>query len=225
MEISIEQVSKSYQDADQRLVVLDNVTAKFASCEHIAIMGCSGVGKSTLLHLLGGLDSPTSGSVRIGLQDLAELDADGRSDFRAKSIGFIFQFHHLLPDFSALENVAMPLYIQGLPEAEAEEQAQKLLERTGLGSRLKHRPGELSGGEQQRVAVARALVNRPTVVLADEPTGSLDQKTGLVVQELLREICRELKATLIVVTHSVELARSFDRVLEMESGGKLKNFN
>lgn len=218
----LDKVSKSYDDAGRSLTVLDQVTAEIPSGCHCSIIGRSGVGKSTLLHLLGALDAPNRGDIYIGETNLARLKGDERSDFRGAHIGFIFQFHHLLPEFTALENVAMPLYIQGVSDEEAQQRAGDLLRETGLANRLLHRPGELSGGEQQRVAVARALVHQPSIVLADEPTGSLDVETGAEVQTLITEMCRKFASTLIVVTHNRELAHSFDTIFEMVPGGQLR---
>ena len=223
MKIQLERVSKSYKDAGRTLTVLNEVTAEIASGTHCSVIGRSGVGKSTLLHLLGALDAPSEGRIVLGETDVTALGGDARSDFRGQNIGFIFQFHHLLAEFTALENVAMPLFIQGVPEVKAQQQAAELLGRVGLSDRAKHRPGELSGGEQQRVAVARALVHRPAIVLADEPTGSLDLETGQEVQDLMVEICRAVGSTLVVVTHNHDLARTFETVFEMQAGGALKS--
>jgi lipoprotein-releasing system ATP-binding protein len=221
MRIRTENVTKSYQDADHALTVLDNVTLDFPERGSVAIVGRSGIGKSTLLHLLGGLDTVTSGRIWYDDTPLDALSGDALSAFRGKHIGFIFQFHHLLPEFSALENVAMPLLIEGLSEAEAMERGAAMLRRVALHDRLHHRPGALSGGEQQRVAIARALVTNPAVILADEPTGNLDVATAGAVQELLLTMNRELGNLLVVVTHSQELAQSMDRIAEMEPGGRL----
>ena len=173
------------------------------------------------MHLLGALDSPTTGCVKYGGVNISTMSSDERASFRAKNIGFIFQFHHLLPEFSALENVALPLVMAGIPDGEAEERADALLTKVGLATRVSHLPSQLSGGEQQRVAIARALVARPAVVLADEPTGNLDIATASEVQRLLLEINREQGSTLIIVTHNHELARSLDMVVEMQPGGSL----
>lgn len=219
MKIRIEGLSKFYRDAQDRLVVLDNLNHCFPERGSIAIVGRSGVGKSTLLHILGGLDRANQGKVFYADQEITSYDNDKLSAFRGSQVGFIFQFHHLLPEFSAVENVAMPLIINGLSEEKALQRASALLDRVDLGDRLEHRPGQLSGGEQQRVAIARAVVAEPKVVLADEPTGNLDLKTAQVVQELLLELNRELGNLLIVVTHSPDLAAKMDLVLEMQSGG------
>ncbi len=186
--------------------------------ESVAIVGESGVGKSTLLHLLGGLERPTSGAVRVAGFDLARGSDREVAAFRRRAVGFVFQFHHLLPDFTALENVMLPCRIGGVGLREAERRARAVLERVGLAERLDHRPGELSGGEQQRVAVARAVVHRPAVVLADEPTGNLDPHTGAEVQRLLLELNREFGVTFVVVTHSERFAAAMGRTLRLAEG-------
>lgn len=221
MRIEVEKLTKRYRDADRDLTVIDGLSFAFPDKGSVAIIGRSGTGKSTLMHLLGALDSPTSGCVRYGNINISALSSDERASFRAKNIGFIFQFHHLLPEFSALENVALPLVMSGVPDGEAEERASALLTKVGLATRISHLPSQLSGGEQQRVAIARALVARPAVVLADEPTGNLDIATASEVQRLLLEINREQGSTLIIVTHNHELARSLDMVVEMHPGGSL----
>jgi lipoprotein-releasing system ATP-binding protein len=194
---------------------------EFPSRSSVAIVGKSGIGKSTLLHLLGGLDRPSGGSILYDGLDIAGLSGDDLSAFRGRRVGFIFQFHHLLPEFTARENVAMPLVIAGLPERDANERAQAMIARVGLSDRADHLPGQLSGGEQQRVAIARAVVGNPAVVLADEPTGSLDVHTARGVRELLAEIHQESESTLVAVTHSMEFARTMDLVMEMAPGGAL----
>lgn len=221
MRIELRNIGKFYQDADKRLQILDRVNFVFPEDGAVAIVGRSGIGKSTLLHILGALDRPSEGSVLIGETDLASLDREELAVFRGRSIGFVFQGHHLLPEFSALENVAMPLTILGVSDKESHKTAHALLERVGLSRRMHHRPSQLSGGEQQRVAVARALVTKPGVILADEPTGSLDPGTASEVKELLLEIRKETKSIMIVVTHSEEFAKSMDLVLEMSPGGRL----
>jgi lipoprotein-releasing system ATP-binding protein len=198
--------------------VLSGIDLTIAGGETVAIIGESGVGKSTLLHLLGGLDRPNQGTVRVAGTDLAPLRDRDLARFRSESIGFVFQFHHLLPDFTALENVMMPLLIAGEAPGGARGKATSLLERVGLGERLLHRPGELSGGEQQRVAVARAVVRRPALVLADEPTGNLDPDTGSEVERLLIELNREAGITCVVVTHSPRLAGAMDRTMRLTHG-------
>jgi lipoprotein-releasing system ATP-binding protein len=208
---------KSYGDGN-RVEVLRGLDLLIERGERVAIVGESGAGKSTLLHILGALDYPTAGVVSFGDIDLSTLDDTRLAQLRNSRIGFIFQFHHLLADFTALENVMMPGLIAGLSRGEAERRARVVLERVGLAERLTHRPGELSGGEQQRVAVARAVVLGPEVILADEPTGNLDQHTGEGVAQLLIDHNREHGITLVVVTHSQRLAGQMDRVLELRDG-------
>jgi len=211
-------VEKSYFAAGQRLQVLRDLDIEVVRGEMVAIVGASGVGKSTLLHVLGGLDRPDGGEVTVG--DFAVRAADDAAlvAFRNRHVGFVFQFHHLLPEFSALENVEMPLRIARVPAAEARPVAQRLLERVGLGERLTHRPGMMSGGEQQRVAVARALVRQPSLLLADEPTGDLDERTADALHALLREMHREFGLTAVMATHNPRLAEQCDRVLRLEGG-------
>lgn len=221
MRVQLKNLSKSYRDADRELTVINRLTFSFPERGTVAIIGRSGIGKSTLMHLLGGLDTPTSGQVMYGDVEISALGSDERAAFRSKNVGFIFQFHHLLPEFSAVENVAMPLIMAGLLDTEARRRASELLGRMGMGPRELHLPSQLSGGEQQRVAIARALVTRPRVVLADEPTGNLDVATATEVQELLMSMNRELQNTLITVTHSHELAHTMDVVVEMLPGGGL----
>lgn len=220
--LSLKELTKSYQDADRTLTVIGGLTYTFPEKGSVGIIGRSGIGKSTLLHLLGGLDRPTSGSVMYGETQLSSLSSDERAAFRAKNVGFIFQFHNLLPEFSALENVAMPLLMVGEPESNAQERARELLARMNLDSRREHLPSQLSGGEQQRVAIARALVTNPAVVLADEPTGNLDVTTAGEVQELLLKMNEELGNVLIIVTHNQELAKCLGTVVEMLPGGTLE---
>lgn len=221
MQVKVEHVTKRYRDADHELVVINDLTFCFPPKGSVAIIGRSGIGKSTLLHLLGGLDTPTSGRIVYDSTDVSGLSVDARARFRATTVGFIFQFHHLLPEFSALENVTMPLIIGGVIEDQAVERAEYFLRLMGLTKRMNHLPSQLSGGEQQRVAIARALVTEPRVVLADEPTGNLDVKTAEEVQELLLESNRRLENTLIVVTHNTELAKNMDMAVEMLPGGDL----
>jgi lipoprotein-releasing system ATP-binding protein len=221
MEIKVENLAKVYRDAEVDLCIIQNLTFSFPHGQSIAIVGNSGIGKSTLLHMIGGLDKPTSGIVRYGSLDITSLKGDEISSFRGSKIGFIFQFHHLLPEFTALENVALPRIIAGADKEEAETEARSLLELVKLKHRLSHLPGKLSGGEQQRVAIARALINKPPVMLADEPTGSLDIATADEVHNLLLDINRKFKSTLIVVTHNRELALKMNIVLEMHQGGTL----
>jgi lipoprotein-releasing system ATP-binding protein len=219
--IEAEGLSRRYDDRENVIEVLRGVDLKVAAGESVAVVGGSGTGKSTLLHLLGGLDRPDGGRVRIRGIDVYGLGAKERTALRGKDIGFVFQFHHLLGDFDALENVMMPLLVTGSSRADARRRALELLERVGLAQRLDHRPGELSGGEQQRVAVARALAVRPSVVLADEPTGNLDPATAEEVHRLLRDVQKEEGAALVVATHNFGLAGMLDRTLRME-GGVLK---
>jgi ABC-type lipoprotein export system ATPase subunit len=216
--IIAQDLTKSFARDGERVEVLKGVTLTVAAGELAAIVGPSGVGKSTLLHLLGGLERPTAGSIRYGETDLAGLSDLALARFRNRRVGFVFQFHHLLPEFSAAENVMLPLLIRRLPAAEARARAVALLTRVGLGGRVRHRPGEMSGGEQQRVAIARALIGDPAVLLADEPTGNLDTKTGGEVFELIRELNHERRLTCVFITHNEELARRTDRILRMLDG-------
>ena len=216
--IVAQDVMKSFARDGERVDVLKGVSLAVAAGELVSIAGPSGVGKSTLLHLLGGLERPTGGKICYGETNLAELTDLALARFRNRHAGFVFQFHHLLPEFSAVENVMLPLLIRRATQAAARERAAALLGRVGLSGRLRHRPGELSGGEQQRVAIARALVGEPAVLLADEPTGNLDSKTGEEVFELLRELNRETRLTCILITHNEALARRTDRVLRMLDG-------
>ncbi|MFI5397382.1 MAG: ABC transporter ATP-binding protein [Candidatus Binatia bacterium] len=208
---------KSYRDG-RNIDVLVGLDLEVAAGEAVAIVGQSGAGKSTLLHLLGTLDQPTGGKVLFEGVDLFGLREREQATLRNRELGFIFQFHHLLPDFTALENVMMPALIRGISPAEAEPRARAVLERVGLGARLTHKPGELSGGEQQRVAVARAVALSPRVVLADEPTGNLDPVTGAEVQGLLMDLNREHRITLIIVTHNDALSTSVHRTLRLQNG-------
>ena len=209
---------RSFADAGATLEVLRGVNASIAAGERVAIVGESGAGKTTLLQVLGGLDLPTSGQVIVGGRDIAQLNGTDRGLMRNRELGFIYQFHHLLPEFSALENVAMPLLMRRDALSTVREQATELLTRVGLGQRLHHRPGELSGGERQRAAVARALITRPAVVLADEPTGNLDHANGEKVFALMLELNREFGSSLVVVTHDEGLASRMDRILRLENG-------
>jgi lipoprotein-releasing system ATP-binding protein len=211
-------VEKSYPVGATKVSVLRQLDLAVEPGEMVAVVGASGVGKSTLLHVLGGLDAIDGGSVRIGDVDLGSMKADELTAFRNKHVGFVFQFHHLLPEFSALENAGMPMRIARLAATERDGRAQALLDRVGLAERLTHKPGMLSGGEQQRVAIARALVMEPRLLLADEPTGDLDEHTAETLHELLREMHRERGLTSIIATHNPRLSAACDRVLRLEEG-------
>lgn len=216
--LQCKQLTKRYEQGDLNVEVLKGVDLDIRIGQRVAIMGASGSGKSTLMHLLGGLEKPTSGSVILDGFDLNKVGAGKLSQLRNSSLGFIYQFHHLLGEFTILENVAMPLLIGGQSIKRAQQQATELLKRVGLGHRIQHKPGELSGGERQRAAVARALINKPKCVLADEPTGNLDSKTAEQIYQLMLELNQELQVSFLVVTHDPDLAARMDHVLHMEDG-------
>lgn len=222
MSLVLKDIEKTYQDGDRQITVIQNLNFTFPTSGLIAISGQSGVGKSTLLQLLGGLDKPTKGSIFIDDTDITKLQGDSLSNLRGQKIGFVFQFHHLLPEFSAVENVAMPLIIAGQEKDIALSKAHNLLVRVGLEDRTQNRPFALSGGEQQRVAVARALIFSPYLVLLDEPTGNLDHSNAENLKQLLFELNRELNNLMIVVTHSTDLANSLDYHFKMNAGGSFE---
>ncbi len=219
--LACEGLTKTFREGGQTLTVLSGIDLEIAAGDLVAIVGASGSGKTTLLQLLGGLDDPSEGRVLIQGEDFADMGEARRGQVRNRALGFVYQFHHLLPEFSALENVAMPLLVRRVPVREASAQAAALLERVGLGERLWHMPAQLSGVEGQRAAVARALITKPALVLADEPTGNLDGRIGGQVFELMRELNHELDTALIGVTHDLAIAGKMDRVLSLE-GGRLQ---
>lgn len=216
--LECQSIFRRFKEGDSTLEVLSGADLVVKPAERLAIIGSSGSGKTTLLQIMGGLDDPTSGTVYVDGQSMAELDESKKGLLRNQYIGFIYQFHHLLPEFTAHENVAMPLLIRRTGKEAALEQAAALLDRVGLGARLEHKPGELSGGERQRAAVARALITRPKLVLADEPTGNLDAGNGEHVLRLMLELNEELKTSLVVVTHDHSIAAKMDRILLLENG-------
>ena len=216
--IRADQLGKTYAEGKMRTPVFDGLELAVHPGETVAIVGASGAGKSTLLHLLGGLDTPTAGEVYVAGQKMSALSDAARGQLRNRALGFVYQFHHLLPEFTALENVMMPVMLGGTDANAARQRARELLEAVGLGHRVEHKPGELSGGERQRAAVARALVNQPACVLGDEPTGNLDEKTAAIVFDLMLGLNRAQKTSLVLVTHDRRLARRLDRVLELHEG-------
>jgi lipoprotein-releasing system ATP-binding protein len=216
--IHCEALGKTYSEGTLNTPVFDGLDLAVHAGETVAILGASGAGKSTLLHLLGGLDTPTAGEVYVAGQKMSALSDAARGRLRNRALGFVYQFHHLLPEFTALENVMLPVLLNGTQVVDAAKRARELLEAVGLGHRLEHKPGELSGGERQRAAVARALVNKPACVLGDEPTGNLDEKTAATVFEQMLDLNRAQRTSLVLVTHDRKLARRLDRVLELHEG-------
>ncbi|MCO6508490.1 MAG: lipoprotein-releasing ABC transporter ATP-binding protein LolD [Snodgrassella sp.] len=216
--IECEHVSKTYDDGHLQVSVLEDLHFNVRRGQSISIVGASGSGKSTLLHLLGGLDTPSGGTIRLMGQDITQLSQKAVGQLRNQYLGFVYQFHHLLPEFSALENVMMPLLIGHMSKAQAEEQAKAMLDKVGLSQRMAHRPSELSGGERQRAAIARAMVTHPACILADEPTGNLDRKNAGNVLDIMLDLQRELDTSLVVVTHDEELASRFDDILTVKDG-------
>ncbi|MBM7036806.1 lipoprotein-releasing ABC transporter ATP-binding protein LolD [Vibrio ulleungensis] len=221
--LSCHSLSKTYREGSVETPVLHQVSFAVEPSEMVAIIGTSGSGKSTLLHLLGALDDPSEGSVEFMGKPIANLSSNQQAKLRNQHLGFVYQFHHLLADFSALENVAMPLLIGGQSPAKAKQKAAELLDRVGLSHRVEHKPSELSGGERQRVAIARALVNEPALVLADEPTGNLDHTTALAIYDLMRELNASSGTAFLVVTHDNELADKMDRQMRMQDGVLLQS--
>jgi lipoprotein-releasing system ATP-binding protein len=216
--IECQQLSKSYVDGELQTQVLNNINLTVNAGDRIAIVGSSGSGKSTLLHLLGGLDEPSSGTIKVQGEDINKLSANKLSRLRNQHLGFVYQFHHLLPEFTAVENVAMPLVIGGLQPLPAQQQAAELLEQVGLGHRLTHKPSELSGGERQRTALARALITKPACLLADEPTGNLDHTTAESIFDLILELNQSLGTALVIVTHDQQLAQRLDKQMTLLDG-------
>lgn len=216
--IDCQQVTRTYSEGPETLTIFSDISLQVKAGETVAIVGSSGAGKTTLLNLLGGLDRPSSGHIRICGKDIHQLSESGRARFRNQHLGFVYQFHHLLPEFTALENVMLPCALGGMSPKQARPKAENLLERVGLAERLRHKPGELSGGERQRVAIARALVNSPECVLMDEPTGNLDEHTGEGIRALIGDLRDSSGTSFIMVTHDMTMARSLGRVLRLEQG-------
>lgn len=216
--IDCRQVTRTYTQGPEKLTIFSDISLEVTAGETVAIVGSSGAGKTTLLNLLGGLDKPSTGQISICGKDIHRLSEAGRAHFRNRHLGFVYQFHHLLPEFTALENVMMPCVLGSVTIAKAREKAQTILQRVGLGERLAHKPGELSGGERQRVAIARALVNEPDCVLMDEPTGNLDEHTGEGVRALIESLRDQFGIAFVMVTHDMKMARSLGRVLRLEQG-------
>ena len=216
--VRIEKLAKVYRSGDKDLVIFRDLALDVEPGEQVAIIGESGAGKSTLLHLISGLDTPTEGSIYYKHKNITQLPEPERSEFRNREIGYVWQLHHLLPEFTAMENVSMPLRIGGVSASKAAAEAMASLEEVGLTSRAEHRAGELSGGEQQRIAIARSLAANPSLLLADEPTGNLDERTGELIFELLADLRRRRNLTAILVTHNLQFARRCDRVLKLEGG-------
>ncbi|RBW50252.1 lipoprotein-releasing ABC transporter ATP-binding protein LolD [Marinobacter sp. F3R11] len=216
--IDCRQVTRTYTQGPEKLTIFSDISLEVTAGETVAIVGSSGAGKTTLLNLLGGLDKPSSGHISICGKDIHRLSEAGRARFRNRHLGFVYQFHHLLPEFTALENVMMPCVLGGMGVSGARSRAQTILQKVGLAERLAHKPGELSGGERQRVAIARALVNEPDCVLMDEPTGNLDEHTGEGVRDLIESLRNQLGIAFVMVTHDMKMARSLGRVLRLEQG-------
>ena len=221
--LEVRGLSKSFSDGELQVDVLKNVNLQISAQEKVAIVGASGSGKSTLLHLLGGLDAATSGEVVLCGQDLNKVSDKHRGELRNRYLGFIYQFHHLLPEFTALENVCMPLLVRDSTVSEVKQQAKDMLARVGLANRMHHKPSELSGGERQRVAIARALITQPKIILADEPTGNLDSKTAANVTEIMMELNAELHTAIILVTHDMSVAAKMHSLYELQDGELAKN--
>ena len=216
--LSCQNLSRSFIDGEREIKVLQGINLDLAQSESLAVIGASGSGKTTLLQLLGGLDSPTLGTVEVCGNNLSAVNETKRGDLRNQYLGFVYQFHHLLAEFSALENVAMPLLIRRVKPSDAFKQAREILEQVGLGHRLEHKPGMLSGGERQRAAIARALVTKPALLLADEPTGNLDSETGDAVMQLLLDLKNNYQTSMVIVTHDMQVAGKMDRTLKLDHG-------